>query len=101
MNKIDLSDLSVEVLIEASKSYDGMITITPMFGHIYPLQTNSRRFSGAEGREEANNKRTIKELEGNGLIDCESDTIYKLSADGYDYADHLRAEEKKEKEDSK
>jgi hypothetical protein len=84
-----LSKDAQELLLESSRDqYGYVMSISSMDG--FDIQTNNRSFvETGNPRSEAKWKQAVQELERNGLVERQSDSVLQITNDGYKMADKL------------
>jgi hypothetical protein len=87
-----LSKDAQELLLESSRDRYGYIMwISSMDG--FEIQTNDKGFVEAGNpRSEAKWKKAVQELEQNGLVERQSESVLQITSDGYAMADKLASQ---------
>jgi hypothetical protein len=87
-----LSKDAQELLLESSRDRYGYIMwISSMDG--FEIQTNDKCFVEAGNpRSEAKWKKAVQELEQNGLVERQSESVLQITSDGYAMADKLASQ---------
>lgn len=92
MQTEELSQRAKEILVEASRSEDGMVYMTSFLGN-YFVAANHRSFGDGTSTSNTENTSAIDELLSYGFVTYETESSsrrgYKLAAGGYVAAQEL------------